>query len=133
MESHRVGGGLLATVAVVGPSIAEMMRLTVPPIYGYPLLGLCAGAALTGLWLVIRPNKRSFQAQPDQSSTTIRARGRGRVELEDFYSGADTFADVEEDASAAAQRGVHNPRNLPKRLFPKRIRHDGERKSRELP
>ena len=80
----------------------------------FHLLMLCGSisiiAAIVGiacLWLTAP--KATFQVGGRVPSTTIKASGGGKVDIEDFISTADTFADVRDVQSLSARRGFHLP------------------------
>jgi hypothetical protein len=116
MDRRTVTGTVAGTLFASGS--AAMIGVTaLPPHSPYLLVMIAFGAgamivgALGFLWLTLRPPAlRTSVPDEKQQSTTVKARGGGSVELEDFVSTADTFADVDELSSLLAKRGVHSPR-----------------------
>lgn len=87
--------------------------LAFPHMGGTLALWLFIGGAVAAVVGAVIGLQRTTPTPADHAplSTTVKARGGGTVELEDFVSGADTFADVDELSSLSAKRGVHLPRN----------------------
>jgi hypothetical protein len=67
MELHRIGGGLLAGVAVAIPMIAQAMGLHLS--YGLGVAGItaCCSAALVGIVLAFWPMRKAGQAMVGDS------------------------------------------------------------------
>lgn len=72
MGVRRIGGGLLAFVAVAAPAVIQAMGLRLAPGVGYPALGLCALAFAIGILLAFWP-ERSKEAgvAGDDNSTRV--------------------------------------------------------------
>jgi membrane protein implicated in regulation of membrane protease activity len=118
VDRRRIGGGLLVAAGIVAPWVGQMMGLKVGTATGIIILGLCLLAVIVGLAMLFWPSpKTTSQPRADnrRQSTTARARGGGRISLEDSYSTADTFADVEEGASVTGKRVVHDPARTARR------------------
>jgi hypothetical protein len=77
---------------------------------GWAIVGL-AGLGLIMLAIYhFWERKEPKAAEPaHRASTTARARTGGMIDLENFVSTADTFADVEEGGKVSAKRSEHNP------------------------
>lgn len=116
---NKIGGGILIAVSVAVQLIVDRMDFALSNRLGIPLLIVCAATALIGLALSLSPETKvppaSLPVVQSPRSTTIIARGKGKVQLDDFYSTADTFANVEGEASVVAQRGLHDPARAPRR------------------
>lgn len=111
MDQKRIGGGLLATVGVFAPWIADMLGITLPPIIGYPLLTLCGVAALFGLWLLFRSAPAATNEGPlPQQSTFIDADDVGSIVSLGDKSSAGQFIKARKTGSIWTVGSRHRPK-----------------------
>lgn len=113
MDRQTAIGTLCSVVAAGG--VAAMIGATALSEHSAYFDTLMYGGAaaialgLGGLiWLVVVP-RRPPSPTPRPISTTVKVRGKGKIDLEDFVSKADTFADVDDFESISVRRGLHDP------------------------
>ncbi len=117
----------LFTVSLAGGAAAVIGALALPEgsVYFTALIVLGSIAAAVGLigllaMLVFPGKKPPPQLPAKPPSTSLKVRGKGKLDLEDFVSTADIFADADNFENITVRRGVHAPneRDVPKSRAP---------------
>ena len=79
MDRKKIGGGLLAAIGSLGPSIADGMNLAIPTDVGKCLLAACLVSIVIGLILVFWPDRRPYHNAEGPTARALPPRFIGLV------------------------------------------------------